>query len=289
MNDTIPPNVWACPYCRHELAGRVCTSCSRTFPQSEQGQIDFRPTETVLLRHVYSYNTEFGRFPWDRVLLEWPDIHNGYAPAPSADVTERLMLRSLPSGRGVALDIGCGEKKQRFREGLTALGYSPVGVDVAGSGPDALADAHLLPFADQSMDLLMCSAVWEHLKHPHHAMSEAARVAKHNARFIGSVAFAEPFHISYYHHSPLAVFELLDSFGFDVQSVILVDRYSAFYAHLHMGFAGARMPESVRRLIAEAFRWFALAPSVVKGRVDYARRAFARSHAAGVGFIAVKR
>lgn len=71
---------------------------------------------------------------------------------------------------------------------------------------------------------------------------------------MGSVAFGEPFHISYFHHSPLAVFELLDSCGLDADLFVLSDRYSAFYAHLEMGFAGQRIPRSIHGVIAKAVR-----------------------------------
>jgi SAM-dependent methyltransferase len=208
------------------------------------------------------------------------------------------MLSALVTAKPgqVAVDVGCGEAHQRFRDGLTRLGYVPVGVDIAGSAPDALADAHRLPFVDASVDVIMTSAVFEHLKHPHLAMSELARVLRPGGQILGSVAFGEPFHISYFHHSPLAVFELLDSCGLDADLFVLSDRYSAFYAHLEMGFAGQRIPTSIHGVVASAFREVALFPAKVKGivkrsteHVRLARAAFARSHTASVGFIAHRR
>ncbi|HKV99729.1 MAG TPA: class I SAM-dependent methyltransferase [Vicinamibacterales bacterium] len=214
------------------------------------------------------------------------------------DATERQMLSALPAAKPgqIALDVGCGEVHQRFRAGLTRLGYLPVGVDIAGSAPDALADAHRLPFADASLDVIMTSAVFEHLKHPHLAMSEMARVLRPGGRILGSIAFGEPFHISYFHHSPLAVFEILDSSDLDATVFVLSDRYSAFYAHLEMGFAGQRIPKSIHGIIARAVREVAVFPARVKSIVQrspqhlrLARSAFARSHTASVGFIAHRR
>jgi SAM-dependent methyltransferase len=205
------------------------------------------------------------------------------------------MIRAMPPAAlgqvaPLALDIGCGGNRQRFRDGLTALGYRPLGLDISGSAPDALADAHRLPLQDASVDLIVTSAVWEHLKHPHVAMCEAARVAKPGARFIGSVAFGEPFHISYFHHSPLAVYELATSAGLEVECVVLSDSYSAFYAHMEMGAIGVRLPRSLHGLIANSLRWFFLAPAALRGknRLQAARLAFARSHAGAVGVIARK-
>jgi SAM-dependent methyltransferase len=237
----------------------------------------------------WRYDPEFGAFPWDRVRLDWPVVENGVELDDSDEVVERSILACLPPGAGVALDIGCGERRQRFRRGLESLGYTPLGVDIGGSAPDALADAHLLPLPDESIDLVLTSSVWEHLKNPHRAMSEAARVAKRGALFVGSVAFSEPFHISYFHHSPLAVYELLDANGFEADYFVLVDRYSAFRAHMMMGTAGSRLPRPLRGLTGDVFWWLAVGPSMLKGTAAVARRQFARSHAAAVGFFASKR
>lgn len=281
-------NRWACPYCHTTLEGSVCPACSRVFTSTDQ-QLDFRPTASVELLHRWDYNTEFGRFDWAKARLDWPDVGNNLSYLPEMEPVERNMLKSVQRGSGMALDIGCGERRQRFKSGLVELGYDALGIDVAGRAPDALADAHLLPLADASIDLLMSSAVWEHLKHPHHAMSEAARVAKPGAVFVGSVAFSEPFHISYFHHSPLALYELLESTGFDVEYVVISDEYSAFFAHLNMGYAGQRMPKIVRRVISKAFRVVGTLPAVLKGRADKGKFYYARSHTALVGFCARRR
>jgi SAM-dependent methyltransferase len=279
--------VWACPYCHDTVRDARCGSCGVEFSTSG-GQLDFRPTKPIALAIHWRYDPEFGAFPWDRVRLDWPSHENGVDPGPGCEVVERNMLHSVPRGAGLALDIGCGERRQRFKTGLASLGYTPVGIDLGGPAPDALADAHVLPLRDRSVDLVMSSAVWEHLKNPHRAMAEVARVIKPGALFVGSVAFSEPFYISYFHHSPLAVYELLDANGFEVDSIILVDRYSAFRAHLGMGYAGARIPRPVRDRIADLFWYAAVAPGALRGRGAEARLAFARSHAAGVGFVARK-
>lgn len=280
-------SVWACPYCRSPVHDSKCQPCGAEFPNSG-GQLDFRPTQPIDLEIRWRYDPEFGVFPWDRVRLDWPTHENGVDLGPADEVVERNMLRSVPPGTGLALDIGCGEQRQRFKDGLASLGYAPVGIDLSGPAPDALADAHILPLRDRSVDLVMSSAVWEHLKNPHRAMSEVARVIKRGSLFVGSVAFAEPFHISYFHHSPLAVYELLTANGFETECVVLIDRYSAFRAHLGMGYAGIRMPRVLRDGIADLFWYISIAPGTIRGRRDEARLAFARSHAAGVGFVARK-
>ena len=285
--------VLACPVCRAPLGGgEGCRGCGREFSRSEHGQLDFRPAGRTLLRHEADYEPTFGRFPWEKVTLEWPDLGFAPDPGPGAEIVERHLLAAVPRAEqkgAIALDIGCGPDRQRFRHGLGSLGYCALGLDIAGPAPDALADAHQLPVRDASIDLLMTSAVWEHLKHPWIAMAEAARVAKPGAAFVGAVAYNEPFHISYFHHSPLAVYELLESTGFDVGTVVLSDTYWAGYAHLDMGYVGLRIPRVLHGVLAGAIRQLALFPATLKGQRQRGRLAFARSHSAAVGFLARRR
>ena len=288
---------WACPACGGSLASTfACGTCRAQVPMLADGRPDFRIHAPVKLSHVWEYDPTFGRFPWDRASTEWPDAGHEVRGSPVWDPIERAMIRAMPlAGRDevkpFALDIGCGENRQRFREALTALGYRPLGLDIAGNAPDALADAHRLPLQDASVDLIVTSAVWEHLKHPHVAMNEVGRIAKPGARFVGSIAFGEPFHISYFHHSPLAAYELAVSAGFEVDAIVLSDSYSALYAHMEMGAIGARIPRAFHGPIANGARWLFLLPAALRGKehLRKARFAFARSHAGAVGLVATKR
>jgi len=293
--------LWCCPLCLSDLepgrGGSRCSTCGRQFTLTEDGRPDFRVDGRRSLPFEYAYEPGDSRFSWDLVRVEWPDGPAGFDAPAHWDPTEVSLVRSIPpaSAGQRSLDLGCGGDHQRFREPLERLGFEHTGVDIAGSAPAALADIHLLPFPDRTFDLLVTSAVFEHLKQPHIAMAEAARVAKPGARFVGSIAFGEPFHISYFHHSPLAVFELLESAGFECQSLIVSNRWSAFHAHLDIGFAGARYPRWLRRTIPNLFLGASLLHAAVKralGRGNSAlrqdRKSFARSHSAAVGFIAVR-
>jgi len=96
-------------------------------------------------------------------------------------------------------------------------GFKYVGVDFDGDGPDVLADAHALPFRDQTFEFVLSIAVLEHLAFPDVAMSEAFRVLKPGGTFIGTVAFLEPFHMdSYYHMTHLGTARALTQAGFDI-------------------------------------------------------------------------
>lgn len=63
--------------------------------------------------------------------------------------------------------------------------------------PDIIGDIHQLPFADNSIDAIICIAVLEHVENPIQAMSEIHRVLK-----IGGYAYIYVPFLYYYH--PLA-------------------------------------------------------------------------------------
>jgi SAM-dependent methyltransferase len=292
----------ACPQCLSRLErsaqGSYCGLCERTYGASSRGQLDFRPVNSCSIRMDYAYDPEFGRFPWDIVRLEWAQNELPF-PVPSHwEAPELGIIRSVPRAESSkrAIDLGCGTDHQRFKEPLALLGYESLGVDIDGAAPDILADLHLLPFQDESFDLLLTSAVFEHLKNPHVAMAEAARIAKEGSLFVGSIAFSEPYHVSYFHCSPLATYELLTSSGFDVQSIILSRSWNVFAAHFEMGYAGARYSSRIRSLLAAGIVRAALLPSAIKSFIHRNPQhlkdhelIFAKSHSALIGFTAVRK
>jgi SAM-dependent methyltransferase len=298
VNATSLSEVFACPACLGGLAaetdGPRCEACGAQYRWTAAGRPDFRLAGPRTLRLDYAYDPA-ERFSWDRVTLKWPQRPLPFEVPAEWEAAEISLTQSIPSARPGArsLDVGCGGEHQRFREPLSKLGYTPLGVDISGEAPDVLADAHLLPFGTASFDLLVTSAVFEHLKQPHIAMAESARVAKPGTLFVGSIAFGEPYHISYFHHSPLAVFELLWSAGFRCRTLIVSNKWCAFCAHLAMGFAGARYPDWLRDAIPRLLLRATQVHSAIKwafGRGTEPLRqdlfSFARSHSAAVGFIA---
>jgi SAM-dependent methyltransferase len=118
---------------------------------------------------------------------------------------------------GMMLDIGCGDEP--FREICAQTNMEYVGIDYGGPAR-YLADGHALPFKDESFDFAISFAVLEHIRHPIIALREVCRVLKPGGKFIGTVAFLEPFHLnSYYHFSPLAVDDALAAAGFKVEQL----------------------------------------------------------------------
>lgn len=292
-------NIWSCPYCNSSFDNDFfCKSCNISFPIANN-RPDLRIKKPKNITLEYNYIPEFGYFPWEIATLEWPSGNNGLTRQKNWDNTEFSMLQSVPktdkASGYMALDIGCGENRQRFKEGLEMLGYIPVGIDIDGPAPDALADAHCLPFKNETFDVIMSSAVFEHLKNPFAAMKELYRVAKPNAKIFLSIAYNEPFHISYFHHSQLAAHELLVTNNIHPDKIILSADWNSFNANLLMGYAGYYMPKFLQNLISKSIMNFSLLPARIKGilkndpeHIKKAKLAFARSHSGAIGVIAHK-
>jgi len=64
----------------------------------------------------------------------------------------------------------------------------------AKEGVDVVADAHDLPFEDESFEVILCTEVLEHLHSPHIAISEMRRVLKVGGELILSTRFVFPIH-----------------------------------------------------------------------------------------------
>ena len=96
-------------------------------------------------------------------------------------LVRRTRLAACPPGR--ALDVGCGGGGNTavLRDlgwQVTGLEYSPVAAPLAARRglPIVRGDARLLPFPDQSMDLVMSTDIWEHIEDDEAVANETARV-----------------------------------------------------------------------------------------------------------------
>lgn len=152
-----------------------------------------------------------------------------------------------------------------------------VGIDISKSrvsddlqkhgGPDLLCDAHFLPFADKSFDLVYTSAVTEHLACPYLVAQEIFRTIKPGGTYLGNVSFLEPWHDdSFFHMSPLGVYELLTQARFDVSYIWPGQNYHGFSALLSMGNKAKRPLRFVGSVLNAAYRYGNMARNLVKRR-----------------------
>ena len=123
------------------------------------------------------------------------------------------LLPTAGNREPLAVLLGCGDGGEKPH--LAEAGYRALGLDVriVSGGVDVLADAHALPLADSSIEVVLSMQVFEHLRAPWQAAAEVARVLRPEGWFIGSVAFLKHYHKSYFHMTHDGVAQLLADAG----------------------------------------------------------------------------
>ena len=211
------------------------------------------------------------------------------------DAAHAITISKLPQGSAV-LEVGCGGSQTR--EWYEALGFRYIGTDISryrvhewlrvNGGADVLCDAHFLPFADGSFDVVYAAAVFEHLACPVRAVQEAARVLKPGGLLLGNVSFMEPWHDgSFFHMSPSGVIEMLKAGGLAPVKIWPSRGYDGFQALprmsmkklnpvriagwlLHRGYAlEGFMLALARTLTSRRSKSALLRAAVVAGAIDW--------------------
>jgi len=225
-------NLLVCPMCRGSLNLSLrqaeCRQCGAMYPSATDGRPDlrlprnWRCTIEALLGDRTVAGRAGARF---RPIRPNPSPQLDYRSIriPSRLFRGNRLTRQLLSyfphsaAGGVMLDLGCGLQECQPLIEHTGLEY--VGLDREGPAM-LLADAHALPFRDNSFDFLIAFAVLEHLRFPPVALREAWRVLKPGCLLIGTAAFLEPWHQdSYWHPSPLGIHDALAGSGFDIRQM----------------------------------------------------------------------
>jgi SAM-dependent methyltransferase len=133
-----------------------------------------------------------------------------------------------------------------------------------------LCDAHFLPFADRTFDLVYSAAVTEHLACPYLVAQEVSRSLKPGGFYLGNVAFLEPWHDdSFFHMSPLGVFELLTQADFDIMYIWPGQGYSGFRAILNMGNKATRPLTFLGDFVYFVYRYGNRIRNLVKRRDEW--------------------
>lgn len=130
----------------------------------------------------------------------------------SADI--RYVNEVIPRGHGLALDLGGG--RGELRSPIENRGYQYINLEnrlLEGRDISVAADAHELPFKDESLDLLIGKDTLEHFVDPSKVINESYRVLKCDGVFVIWVPFMHPFHgDDLYRYTPLGLQRLLKNF-----------------------------------------------------------------------------
>lgn len=109
-------------------------------------------------------------------------------PNPSYNLGQEK-LRKLVEGLGSEariLDIGSGGR--RLRKGVISLDIS------LSEGVNVVADAVRLPFLSETFDLIVCTAVLEHVRRPEAVISEIHKCCKKGGMVYAEVPFLQGYH-----------------------------------------------------------------------------------------------
>lgn len=251
MRDDLSDNVWrvlSCSYCGAALektsAAALCSACESTYPRLPSGALDMRLAKPRKLALDFEIGAEL---PSHRIQFEAlrvnarPEVDLSGVDVPWHLTAE--LLSYFPKARtpnSLMLDLGCGTAIHRAV--CERAGFEWVGLDYDSEHAPIIGDAQALPFADQSFDFILSIAVLEHIRFPFAMMHEAYRVLKPGGKFIGTVAFLEPYHAgSFYHHSHLGIFNTLHHANFNVEIIAPSARWSVLFAQASMALF-PRMP-----------------------------------------------
>ncbi len=127
--------------------------------------------------------------------------------------------------RGVLLDVGCGVKPYEkifapFVEKYYGTEYSSDS-GYRGNRADVAGDAERMPFADASVDTILCTEVLEHVKNPEMVIEEFARVLKSGGVIITTAPFFYPIHDSYdfFRYTDTGLAAIMKRYNLEVEKV----------------------------------------------------------------------
>lgn len=129
------------------------------------------------------------------------------------------LVKWLKSHSGLVLNVGAGGSAEKI-PAVIEMEYSLF------RNTDLSADAHKIPFRDQTFDAVITYNTFEHLRDPLVASAEIYRVLKPGGRLILRTAFLQPVHEAPYHFYNATEFGVRHWFEqFNIHSVHVSDNF----------------------------------------------------------------
>lgn len=159
-----------------------------------------------------------------------------------------------PTPNSCCLDLGCGAGD--YKNVLEKSGYRWVGLDYKHPKAPMWADAHALPFSENTFDLIISLAVLEHIEYPAVMLREVYRVLKPGGVYLGSVAYLVPFHdrASYYNMTHHGVWSALNNAGLAIEFVHADPTYLGIRAIAYSGLFNG-LKRRIAYVIVEPIVW----------------------------------
>lgn len=231
MSFSIKPRVWeilACPFCGKPLTqsanGAYCKACDHEYQFLPEGPLDLG------LKKTKSYSLQFDVNPDPNLaansaikllpLNSFPEVDFSIRRWKIHNMSKELISYFPQAKRegALMLDLGCGTAIHR--EMCEQAGFEYIGFELASPRAQIRGDAQALPFQSNSLEFILSIAVLQYIRYPFIMMREVSRVLQPGGKFIGSVAFLEPYTTNaYYHQTHLGVYSLLKQADFNIESV----------------------------------------------------------------------
>jgi len=197
--------------------GMACRRCSASFPLVDTGQrqvpdfrcrgvsTDISLTFTIPQTPLRTGSVErFGAATAAGFACPSREtIRKRYGTKLQKEILYYIDMLAGQAGKGaVILDLGCGSGGNK--KYLESIGFhNVVPVDFMSPGADYLVDAHRLPFAPETFDMVLTTATLEHFYNPYIAYTEMARVLKPGGMLIATGSFWDKWHSdSCFHCTP---------------------------------------------------------------------------------------
>ena len=200
---TVPWDIVRCPSCREGVERQndlyVCRNpaCNKTYPEVDGIPILINEESSVFSFEDFEANkTTF--FKKRGQLVEWlnqnlPSISHNLAANENYEKLSSLVLQGKTSAR--ILVIGGGVTGQGFELLANNPALDLVETDVSfGKRVVMICDAHDLPFADGSFDVVISQAVLEHVVDPFRCVSEFYRVLRDDGLIYAETPFMQQVH-----------------------------------------------------------------------------------------------
>lgn len=231
-----------CPFCNGEIIwdnSLVCIECNDEYPiNKDNGQIDLRLKRPKTILYKQIINTDSNAFNTKNNKKGVYGFKFGYKKKTDGFDFKNINTTNkkpvdrlyswLPKNKKIAMDIGSA-KDEKNKKYLQSAGYTYISVDYDSPNAMILADAHALPFHENTFDCITNLAVMEHIEFPFIAGQEFFRTLNADGRMLGVVAFLQQQHMSsWYHFTHYGVYSWLRNSGFNEKN-IKIDAASKIY------------------------------------------------------------
>lgn len=147
----------------------------------------------------------------------------------------------LPKFHGAILDSGCGSMpyKKMILENNKVTSYTGLDIEASldydGVKADVLWNGEVMPFENNSFEIVISTEVLEHVPEPEKYLAEVLRVLKPGGFFFFTVPFLMSLHEvphDYYRYTPYALNRIFKKLGFENIEIKAMGGYNAAVAQM---------------------------------------------------------